>query len=174
MYPPIRQYRKDQSMKKVLIVLAIGMLAQGCASSRQSQPTIVQPTPRATSTEEAYALLNARHDDWKGVRYQMGGLSKRGIDCSGFVHLAFRDLFGIDIPRTTARLAKIGAEIRKSALQVGDLIFYNTKVKVHHVGIYMGKDRMLHASSSRGVMISDINLEYWASRYWKAVRVPLK
>lgn len=83
--------------------MVVCLLSQGSASTRQgagSLPPLPQPTAGAASTQEVYEILSARHDDWKGVRYQIGGLNRQGIDCSGLVQLTFRDTFGIDIPRT--------------------------------------------------------------------------
>ena len=155
-------------MKRVLTLVAIGLVMQSCGGS---QPRVGRPTPHTESAEKIYGLLIAWHDDWRGVGYQWGGLSKRGIDCSGFAHLAFREIFGIKVPRTTELLAKTGVKIKPSEIRIGDLVFYNTTEKDRHVGIYMGNGRFLHASTSRGVMISDMKLDYWASRYWKAMRV---
>ncbi len=90
-------------MKRVPKLVAIGLVMQGCGGS---QPRVGWSTPHTESAEKIYGLLIAWHDDWRGVRYQWGWLSKRGIDCSGFVHLAFREIFGIKVPRTTKLMAK--------------------------------------------------------------------
>jgi len=172
-------------MKKVFTLITIYLLIQGCASTQPTAipqpkpppapaPEITQPIPAPKSTQDVYALLNARHDEWKGTPYQMGGLSEQGIDCSGFVHLTFRELFGLDIPRSTELLADIGTEVTQSNLKAGDLVFYKTTATVRHVGIYMREGQFLHASTSRGVIISKMDNVYWAPRYWKSVRVRQK
>ena len=108
---------------------------------------------------------------WKNVKYKLGGLSKKGIDCSGFVYLTFRSEFGIQLPRTTWRQASIGKPVKRKHLKIGDLVFFKTSRSVRHVGIYMGAGTFIHASTSRGVTISRLDNVYWKKRYWKAVRV---
>jgi cell wall-associated NlpC family hydrolase len=115
--------------------------------------------------------LYSRHSEWKGVRYSYGGLSKRGVDCSGFVYLTFKSAFGLRLPRTTKAQAKAGKEIKRSRLEAGDLVFFKTSRKVRHVGIYIEKGKFLHASTKRGVMISRLNDYYWKDKFWKARRV---
>lgn len=117
------------------------------------------------------SVLKAQYSEWKGVRYRMGGLSKKGIDCSGFVHLTFKQRFGRKIPRSTKTLAKYGKTISRGSLRAGDLVFFKTGARVRHVGIYYGGNRFLHASTSKGVMISRMDDVYWGKRYWQARRV---
>ena len=117
------------------------------------------------------SLLKAQYRDWKGVRYRMGGMSKKGVDCSGFVNLTFNRL-GKKIPRTTKALAKYGKKIRKSTLRPGDLVFFKTGRRVRHVGIYYGNNSFLHASTSKGVMVSKLDNVYWKKKYWHSRRMP--
>lgn len=101
----------------------------------------------------------------------MGGMSKRGIDCSGFVHLTYKDKLGINIPRTTQLLSKVGSTINPSNLKPGDLIFFRPRNKLRHVGIYIGNGEFIHASSSKGVTKSKLNSPYWTRAYWKTQRI---
>ena len=101
----------------------------------------------------------------------MGGLSKDGIDCSGFVYTTFRSKLGINIPRSTALQSKIGSNVSKNKLRTGDLVFFKTATKVRHVGIYIENNKFLHASTSKGVMISKLDNVYWKSKYWKSKRL---
>jgi len=115
--------------------------------------------------------LKAQYRDWKGVKYREGGLSKRGVDCSGFVYLTFKERLGKSIPRTTKALSNYGKKIGRGSLRPGDLVFFKTRIKVRHVGIYYGGNKFLHASTSSGVMLSDMDDIYWGKRYWQARRV---
>lgn len=118
------------------------------------------------------AALYEQLEDWHSVSYRYGGLSKDGVDCSGFVHVTYLSRFGIRLPRSTEHQARAGTEVPASALQPGDLVFFRTGTgKQRHVGIYVERGRFIHASTSQGVTISDLDTEYWASTYWKAVRV---
>ncbi len=117
------------------------------------------------------SLLKAQHKEWKSTKYRIGGLSKKGIDCSGFVYITFRSKFKIELPRTTRLQAKIGVKVSKKNLRIGDLIFFKTGIRRRHVGIYIGKLNFLHASSKKGVTISTLKNSYWASKYWKIKRL---
>ena len=116
-------------------------------------------------------LLYEQHKEWRGVKYKDNGLSKKGVDCSGFVHLTFRDRLGKKIPRTTSQLSNLGARIKNEQLRPGDLVFFKTGIKIRHVGIYLEKGRFLHASTSKGVIISRLDNVYWNKHFWQARRV---
>lgn len=111
-----------------------------------------------------------QYHEWRGTPYRYGGLSKHGTDCSGFIYLTYRHKFGIKLPRTTKKLAATGMEISQRQLQSGDLVFFNTGLSKQHVGIYLGKRKFLHASTSRGVMISNMDNVYWRDKYWQSRR----
>ena len=114
--------------------------------------------------------LLAQYSEWQGVPYQLGGLSKKGVDCSGFVYLTFRQQFNRKLARSTQQMIHAGVKISKSKLQIGDLIFFKTPGSKRHVGIYLGADEFMHASTSQGVMISYLSNPYWSSHYWFASR----
>ena len=120
---------------------------------------------------ELYKRLDQQYRNWKGTPYRLGGLNRNGIDCSGFVHVTFRDALGMAIPRTTETLADAGTSIPKNQLNVGDLVFFKTGFSKHHVGIYLGNQQFIHASTSRGVMKSSLNNPYWSEHYWKSARL---
>lgn len=116
------------------------------------------------------ALL--RHfDHWEGTPYRFGGNSHRGIDCSGFVHTIFRDALGIEVPRSTRLLSGIRKRVPFRSLRAGDIIIFRTSPRVLHAGIYVGKGQFIHASKSRGVMLSDFSNPYWTGVYEKSVRI---
>ncbi|MEZ4694378.1 MAG: NlpC/P60 family protein [Aliarcobacter sp.] len=111
------------------------------------------------------------YSEWEGVRYKMGGESKKGIDCSAFIQKAFKEKFAMEMPRTTTLQSKMGKEISKNELEMGDLVFFRINKRLNHVGIYIEDGKFMHASTSSGVTISDLNSEYFLKRYWKAQRV---
>ncbi|MEH0834989.1 bifunctional murein DD-endopeptidase/murein LD-carboxypeptidase [Pectobacterium cacticida] len=115
--------------------------------------------------------LLSQYASWKGVRYRLGGDSRRGIDCSAFVQRTFREQFGIDLPRSTYEQQETGQKIQRSKLRVGDLVLFRTGSTGRHVGIYLGNDQFVHASTSNGVMISKITETYWSKRYQEGRRV---
>jgi cell wall-associated NlpC family hydrolase len=109
--------------------------------------------------------------DWKGVPYKYGGSSKKGVDCSGFVLETLRSKFQIKLPRNTYRQSRIGEPVLRDNLRAGDLVFFRLGYNLRHVGIYLENNRFAHASTSKGVTLSNLNNSYWSKRYWKARRV---
>ena len=107
-----------------------------------------------------------------GTPYRLGGTTPTAFDCSGFTQYAFNKE-GLSIPRTTGQQMATGTPVSKSNLEVGDLVFFNTSGRgVSHVGIYSGSNNFIHASVSKGVMVSSLNDPYyWKSRYIGARRV---
>lgn len=105
---------------------------------------------------------------WAGTRYRLGGNSKSGIDCSAFVRETAQRALGIYLPRSTAQQKKVGKAIPKSNLKAGDLVFFR---KNHHVGIYIGNGKFVHASSSKGVTTSSLNERYWHKHYSQSRRI---
>ncbi|WP_255463629.1 NlpC/P60 family protein [Microbulbifer sp. YPW1] len=132
-----------------------------------------KPAPSPSPSELVKARLYEQFQEWKGTRYQLGGMSKRGIDCSALVLLTYRDHMGIQLPRTTRYQARTGKAIKRSQLRTGDLVFFKTGRRGRHVGIYIENGQFLHASVSRGVTISHLSEHYWNSRYWRARRLDI-
>lgn len=120
---------------------------------------------------QVLSLLQTQWQDWQGVTYKWGGVSRDGIDCSAFVMLTFKQLFGMNLPRTTWHQKDWGIHIDKAALAYGDLVFFRTGHARRHVGIYMGNHTFMHVSESRGVMISKLTSPYWRKHYWQSRRV---
>jgi cell wall-associated NlpC family hydrolase len=109
-------------------------------------------------------LLKAA-DSWYGTRYQMGGTSKSGIDCSAFVQAVYMAAFGALVPRTAFEQFKAANHISAVDMREGDLVFFNTTGGVSHVGIYLRNNKFIHASSSRGVTVSDLFDPYYLKRF---------
>lgn len=104
-------------------------------------------------------------DDWYGTPYRLGGTTKKGVDCSAFSQFLFASVYGLSIPRTAREQYNWTNRISRTQLNEGDLIFFNTRGGISHVGVYLQNNKFVHASTSGGVMISDIFDEYWARKF---------
>lgn len=110
-----------------------------------------------------------------GSPYRLGGTSpETGVDCSGFVGHVFKQAAGVLLPRDSRAMSEAAQPLAQNELRPGDLVFFNTLNRAFsHVGIYLGDDRFVHASSSRtgSVMVSNLNDRYWRERFDGARRV---
>lgn len=114
-------------------------------------------------------------DEWYGVRYRTGGRSKNGVDCSGFTFEVYDALYGMEIPRVSREQYRVSTKLSTTDLEPGDLVFFNTNGRgVSHVGVYLGHNKFIHASVSRGVMVNDLFESYYLKRYIGGGRIENK
>lgn len=123
---------------------------------------------RITPDDNIYLYNAGAH--WLGVRHRLGGMNKNGVDCSGFVHIIYKEIYGVKLARTAADMLKRNCKkTSRGKLQEGDLVFFQTgrgkKKKPNHVGIYLKNGRFIHVSTSRGVMVSRLDEPYYM-RTW--------
>lgn len=140
-----------------LMMLALPLWA-GCSSHR----TILDPPvgsaealPKAGPVQ--LDALKGEAESWLGTPYRLGGNTRTGVDCSGFVHNVFQVL-GLELPRTVETLYEIGLPIHRRKLRMGDLVFFRFKGRESptHVGIYLGAGVFVHASVGRGVRLDTL------------------
>jgi lipoprotein Spr len=111
-------------------------------------------------------------DEWYGVRYRVGGTSKSGVDCSGFTVAVYAAAYGMTLPRVSRDQYHLSRKISTTELKEGDLVFFNTNGRgVSHVGVYLGNNKFIHSSVSRGVMVSDLFETYYLRRFVGAGRI---
>jgi lipoprotein Spr len=120
-------------------------------------------------TLENQALYNYI-ENWWGTPYRMGGNSHGGIDCSAFVQGLLITVYGASFPRVAHEQKSNCMPLRDEEKREGDLVFFNTRGGVSHVGVYLHNNKFVHASTSGGIMISDLNEAYWSKRYLGAGR----
>lgn len=147
----------------------------GCGAFKGASPTTAIHGPadgiNLTESQEIKKILYLQYQEWKSVGYKEGGMSKSGIDCSGFVRLTFHSKFGIDLPRSTDLQSSLGERIDRNNLRAGDLVFFKTGIFQRHVGIFIEEKKFIHASTQRGVILSELDEQYWSRTFWKAKRV---
>lgn len=155
----------------MVAIAILALIGGGCSAPQVRELSGNAKTISPANSGRIKDLLYEQHREWRGVIYREGGLSKKGVDCSGFVYLTFRSKLGRTIPRTTARLIDTGTKISRDQLRPGDLVFFKTGIKKRHVGVYVENSRFLHASTSKGVILSRLDNVYWDEAFWQARRL---
>jgi len=156
------------------LVVLFALLA-ACAGKPPTPPIAEAPsTPHAMPGIAEDVLFSAL--GLVGTPYRWGGNTPdSGFDCSGLIGYVYRGAAGIDLPRTTQEMSNLrGPNVRRHALQPGDLVFFATNGgrRVSHAGIYVGQDRFVHAPSSGGtVRVDSLTASYWQKSYLGAKRV---
>jgi cell wall-associated NlpC family hydrolase len=100
-------------------------------------------------------------------------MDRTGIDSSGLTSRMYLEVAGIALPRTSEEQSLFGDSVSRNDLQPGDLIFFNSLGQriVDHVGIYLGDKQFVHASPSKGVVVSSLLQDYYLKRYHSARRI---
>ena len=154
----------NERMRKLISFVIIAVLTSSCGVFKSEKKLKPQDG----------VVLYAK--EYLGTPYSLGGNNTRGIDCSGLIHNAFKKQ-GVRVSRTVDLLRKEGKRISIDHAKPGDIIFFRTskKRKLTHAGIVVGRKRdiplFIHASSSRGVIISSMNDSYWNKAYAQTRRL---
>ncbi|MCW2479826.1 bifunctional murein DD-endopeptidase/murein LD-carboxypeptidase [Candidatus Symbiopectobacterium sp. NZEC135] len=172
---------------RAIPALAMALALSACTNTGSHQAQ----TDRSAINDKDSLLLQASQDEfeamvrnldvksklmdqyasWKGVRYRLGGDSRKGIDCSAFVQRTFREQFGMELPRSTYEQQETGTQVQRGKLRPGDLVLFRAGSTGRHVGIYIGNNQFVHASTRAGVMISSMDDDYWNKRYQEGRRI---
>lgn len=131
------------------------------------------PAAPAKGTGEWGDKLVSRAMNYLGTPYRYGGISPQtGFDCSGFVYYLYGAVFGQRIPRMPHEMVREATPVARSDLQKGDLVMFGHRGTITHVGIYSGNNQFVHATN-RGspVMVTNLDADYYNTRYLKAVRL---
>lgn len=175
----------------ILVCLAGALLLGGCKSKSRAvlETPDTYPLPIETGIPEkpkkegrgervhpevADAIIREARR-WIGTKYKYGGCTRKGTDCSGLIWTIYQDVVGIKLPRNSVKQFEYCTPLKREQLSPGDLVFFNTAgngTRVGHVGIYIGDNSFIHASSSKGVRISTFDEPYYARTYNRGGRVP--
>ncbi len=163
--------------------VVLAALLSGCGSSKHVRqvvrpdgieaPAVVTTNTKGIDPKTARELEREART-WLGVKYKYGGDSKSGTDCSGFVKSVYLKVTGIKLPRSSAEQQEYCRSIDRHKLAPGDLVFFSSSRggRVSHVGLFIGSGDFIHASTSRGVMVSNLSEKYYANHYHSSGRVP--
>jgi len=153
----------------ILSTVIITLSASGCSNSPQDHSRATFSNSQANVQSDH--VLNKIYQDWSGVPYRWGGTNKSGIDCSAFTQVVMLEYSQVNLPRTTHQQVNVGSKVAFDNAKVGDLVFFKVSRKQNHVGVYIGGNQFMHASTSKGVIISRLDNPYWADAFWHFRRV---
>lgn len=181
-------------LRKTLYILFL-ILITGCGSKKRTTANQTRSVSVAAKKEydsrnatrpadKASVAKHTRADDivdsalqFSGVRYKYGGTTRKGMDCSGLLYVAFGEN-DIKLPRVSYHMAEEGRNVRLGDVDKGDLLFFRTSrgaKRINHVGMVVtvenGEVKFIHSSSSRGVIVSSLREGYWNSAFVRAKRV---
>jgi probable lipoprotein NlpC len=151
---------KSCNFKLYSLILVLVVILSSCGTRKYT----VKPSEKAAKAADAMSALKSRDlyrfiTDWTGVKYRLGGMDKSGIDCSGFALLLEKNIYGYTLPRRSKDQAEAIKKKNKSNLEEGDLIFFSFGGnEVDHVGVYLNNNFFVHASTTRGVVVDDLNM----------------
>lgn len=160
------------------MILLIGLTS--CGSSKPSKITLPADFKGPKELAHLYGVRITPNDNiflynegarWLGVPHRLGGSTKRGVDCSGFVVIVYRNVYGKQLSRSSAQMLKRDCHrIHRNKLREGDLVFFKTtrggkRKEPNHVGIYLKNGRFIHTSTSSGVVVSNLSEPYY-TRTW--------
>jgi lipoprotein Spr len=152
----------------------LGLLLLSCQPSARYRAGDQEKARESSESRRSLSRqkLDVFVNDWLHTPYLFGGTSRNGIDCSGFTHLAYKNVYNISIPRNAAEQFRQGSKVSRSRLRRGDLVFFiiSGRNTIDHVGIYLGEDRFAHASTMAGVIISGLKESYYSENYAGACR----
>ena len=160
-------------MQKYVFLIVVFLSTFACASKKETSKSF------STNTKASPVAQKAVKAAWsyKGTKYKYGGISKKGIDCSGLMCQAYKTA-GVTLPRTSSAQSKFGVRKYIGELAPGDLVFFGAKPKskkITHVGMVTRITKegvfFIHASSSRGVIEDNLGSDYYRDRYVLARRI---
>ena len=167
-------------MKWSFYTILLGMFLVACSSvvpapryTRSSRSSVVRELEKRQRADRSRLLKVV--DSYLGVPYKWGGTTRQGMDCSAFTRAIVRETYGVELPRTSKQMYRLGYQVLdRSGLRPGDLVFFKDTYAgpgVSHVGIYLGDGRFAHASSSKGGTITALDAPYFHTRYAGARRI---
>lgn len=175
-------YRKIRPLLKIAVLLVVLMAMGGCKSGKRSVKgdsypghDVVKIDKHSIKENKDQKALVEEAITWIGVPYTYAKSDKKeGTDCSGLVLRVYLDVLDVKLPRNSAKQAEFCKKINKKDVEPGDLVFFATGKdpdKISHVGMMIDKENFIHASSKKGVVISQLDTPYYIRTFRQAGRV---
>lgn len=165
------KYTKNTQRSYYLLIWLFALFLVGCSTTRKlekRQSKEVYDALNLSKSRKDNFMLFKEAASWLNVPHRDGGLSGNGIDCSGLVYVIYKNVYGKTLERnSTGIMQKNCVKIGKGRLREGNLVFFNTgrglktRSNINHVGIYLKDNKFLHASTSRGVIVSDLDEDFF-------------
>lgn len=182
----IHNLKLSLSIVSLLIVFASCSTSRKVTTNKPKNTTVIHENNKTKSFYNLYSEklkinFNGNEnknlilfiDKWIGTPYKYGGNTLSGTDCSGLVSNLYMDVYSKKISRTSKSIYNETSPINRDDLKDGDFVFFKTdKSKdVNHVGVYISNDKFIHSTTKKGVMISDLNEEYYKKSYYSSGRI---
>lgn len=156
---------KSDLIKKNQTLLLVPLKSSNTATPSKASSSVkvkaLSISPAPVSISKVQAVISEAKK-YIGTPYKWGGITPSGFDCSGYVNYVFKKV-GVSLPRTTSAIWSSTKSV--GSPKPGDFVFFKTvSNSPSHIGIYLGGNQFIHASS-HGVMISNITLSYWKTRF---------
>ena len=146
---------------------ATGNFIENCSALQFKYAQLMDIDVESITNTKLYEAI----EDWWATRYHYGGTTKKGIDCSAFTGALFTAAFGMTLPRTAKDQYAQCDKVERENLTEGDLVFFNTRGGVSHVGVYLANGYFVHSSVHGGVTINSLDEDYYSRKYISGGRV---
>lgn len=164
---------KSSHMTLTFVLLFVILFSSYGYCEEQPAATLAASSHDLSKLDDRFLQVVSKHI---GVRYKIGGSSKSGVDCSGFVRLIYRKIFQVDLPYVATYQSRLPIfdDILFDELRTGDLIYFSKtpkSKKINHVGIYLADGKFAHAIEAKGVTVSSLSEPHWKVRVKKIKRI---
>jgi lipoprotein Spr len=167
------------------LIIPFALFTSSCGSNKDLAKTGEKSNSSSKKIEKKYAaLLNVQEsnisntglysfiDEWYGVPYKYGGKNKDGIDCSNFTATLYKNIYHQAVSGSSSSIFNQCKVVSKKDLKEGDLLFFKIeKDNISHIGVYLQNNKFVHATTKKGVMINDLNEDYYKKYFYKAGRL---
>ncbi|MCM1152882.1 MAG: C40 family peptidase [Muribaculum sp.] len=160
----------------MLVMLCVGVALASCSTHKKTIKERTEISIQQTKLSKEEKILLSEAESWIGTPYKYACQEKgRGTDCSGLVMQIYDKAYGVKLPRNSAKQAEYCVPVKEKEVRTGDLVFFSIGQKtgkVSHVGIMLDRESFIHASSSKGVVISKMTNNYYIRHFKMYGRVP--